>query len=210
MKFNVLYEGAFHFNGSKGSKKFIILSLLLSSCGLPYCHKVQLTEDDLSWINHYHENDTILYKSNHNNRDTLIVKRVGINNPRNTFILDTEGQNWIEGDNEYYGFAYVDMMLKHSPDTFHIGFEIERNDRNGKLIYGCIFCEWGWLNKKMDLVCVKIGRKYYKNCIRRDITQMEHNYGEQSSIGLKEVIWNKKLGLLQYSLENGEKFMIQK
>jgi hypothetical protein len=27
MKFNVLYEGAFHFNGSKGSKKFIILSL---------------------------------------------------------------------------------------------------------------------------------------------------------------------------------------
>jgi hypothetical protein len=40
-----------------GNIKYFILLLLLSSCGLSYCHKVQLTDDDLSWINHYHAND---------------------------------------------------------------------------------------------------------------------------------------------------------
>lgn len=127
---------------------FFILLLLPVGCGLPYCKKVKLTEDDLLWINHFKANDTIYYLSNQNHIDTVIVKDVQIYNPKNTFIFDTEGQNWLEGDNEFYGFATVELSLIHFTDTFFIRFEIERIAKLGALRSSCNFCEWSWMNKK--------------------------------------------------------------
>ena len=130
---------------------FFILLLLPVGCGLPYCKKVKLTEDDLLWINHFKANDTIYYLSNQNLIDTVIVKDVQIYNPKNTFIFDTEGQNWLEGDNEFYGFATVDLSLIHFTDTFLIRFEIERIAKLGALRSSCNFCEWSWINKKIHV-----------------------------------------------------------
>ena len=59
---------------------FFILLLLPVGCGLPYCKKVKLTEDDLLWINHFKANDTIYYLPNQNNIDTVIVQDVQIYN----------------------------------------------------------------------------------------------------------------------------------
>lgn len=101
--------------------------------------KVKLTEDDLLWINHFKANDTIYYLSNQNHIDTVIVKDVQIYNPKNTFIFDTEGQNWLEGDNEFYGFATVELSLIHFTDTFFIRFEIERIAKLGALRSSCNF-----------------------------------------------------------------------
>lgn len=61
------------------SKLFVFSFLvLLTSCGLPYVHKVQLTKDDLSWIDHYHDTDTLVFTSNMV-RSSVIndLKRIG-------------------------------------------------------------------------------------------------------------------------------------
>lgn len=187
---------------------FFILLLLPVGCGLPYCKKVKLTEDDLLWINHFKANDTIYYLSNQNNIDTVIVKDVQIYNPKNTFIFDTEGQNWLEGDNEFYGFATVELSLIHFTDTFFIRFEIERIAILGALRSSCNFCEWSWINKKIHVNAINIQGQCFKNCISMDIKKMERNKGDQPHIGLKSVIWDKEKGLIQYSLLNGISYTI--
>lgn len=187
---------------------FFILLLLPVGCGLPYCKKVKLTEDDLLWINHFKANDTIYYLSNQNLIDTVIVKDVQIYNPKNTFIFDTEGENWLEGDNEFYGFATVDLSLIHFTDTFLIRFEIERIAKLGALRSSCNFCEWCWINKKIHVNAINIQGQCFKNCISMDIKKMERNKGDQPHIGLKSVIWDKEKGLIQYSLLNGISYTI--
>ena len=188
----------------------LLMILLLSSCGLPYCHKVQLTEDDLKWINHYNVNDTKLFSSNKNSIDTIIVKDIQVRNPKNTNIFDTEGQNWMEGDNEYYGFAYVDMTLRHSADSFLISFEIKRIDKNGPLISSCNFCEWSWLKITMDIKPFILLNRKYEDCFCVDTNEMERNSGDQPIINLRNVVWNKNFGLLQYSLNDGSIYSIIK
>ena len=64
------------------NKLFVFSFLvLLTSCGLPYVHKVQLSKDDLSWIDHYHDTDTLVFTSN-KGVDTLTLISMRVSNPR--------------------------------------------------------------------------------------------------------------------------------
>lgn len=109
------------------NKLFVFSFLvLLTSCGLPYAHKVQLTKDDLSWIDHYHDTDTLVFTSN-KGVDTLTLISMRVSNPRNTFVFDPEGVRWYDGSHEFHGNAYVEMKLRHSGTSFVVGFYIRRN-----------------------------------------------------------------------------------
>ena len=185
----------------------IIFSLV--SCIIPYVHKVKLTDEDLSWITHYKINDSIYYVSNTDDTDTLIVKDIQIWNPKNTFPFDPEGHNWIEVGHEYDGIASVDMTLLHSTDTFFISFEVKRDDESGPLKSSCNFCEWSWISASMNPKTLEIKKHKYKDCISVDIKQMDRNEGDQPVIGLKQVIWSKDKGLLQYSLKNGISYTLK-
>jgi putative lipoprotein len=55
----------------------------------------------------------------------------------------------------------------------------------------------------MNPKTLEIKKQKYKDCISVDIKQMDRNEGDQPVIGLKQVIWDKNKGLLQYSLKNG-------
>lgn len=193
-------------------KKIVYLIIIFSlvSCILPYVHKVKLTDEDLCWITHYKINDSIYYVSNTDDTDTLIVKDIQIWNPKNTFPFDPEGHNWIEVGHEYDGIASVDMTLLHSTDTFLISFEVKRDEESGPLKSSCNFCEWSWIAIPMNPKTLEIRKRKYKDCISVDIKQMDRNEGDQPVIGLKQVIWNKDKGLLQYSLKNRVSYTLKK
>src|SRR5574344_493857 len=182
---------------------FMVIILLLASGILPYVHKVKLTNDDLKWINHYKVQERLYYISNQNDTDTLIVKDVEVWNPKNTFPFDPEGHNWIEVGHEYDGVADVTMDLLHSGDTFVVNFGIKRDDTGQPLLNSCNFCEWSWIRTRIQEKTVTILSRNFKGCISVDVSQMERNDGDQPVIGLRQVIWNKEVGLLQYSLKNG-------
>lgn len=192
------------------NKLYLFLILLLTSCGLPYCHKVQLTSDDLKWINHFNVHDTIFYQSNYNERDTLFVTVKDICNPRNTFILDTEGVNWIEGAHEFHGFVNVEMNLRHKGQNFLIFLKIMRIKTDEPLKGGLIFCEKNWPDQSIKETSFMFKRKKYNNCILINSTKMEANLGDQPIIGVKDIVWNKDFGLLQYSLDDSSIYYIVK
>ena len=101
---------------------------MLSSCGLPYCKKHQFTQEDLEWISAYNENDTILFRSE-NKTDTLIIESKEVYNPKNTFIFDCSGCNWILGDNEFYAIASIDFSLIHDSVKYNGGFTIRKIEK---------------------------------------------------------------------------------
>ena len=56
---------------------------------------------------------------------------------------------------------------------------------------------------------LEVRKRKYKDCISVDIKQMDRNEGDQPVIGLKQVIWSKDKGLLQYSLKNGVSYTLK-
>ncbi len=56
---------------------------------------------------------------------------------------------------------------------------------------------------------LEVRKRKYKDCICVDIRQMDRNEGDQPVIGLKQVIWSKDKGLLQYSLKNGVSYTLK-
>lgn len=183
---------------------YILLVLVLNSCGLPYCHKVQLTDDDLQWINNFTNNDTINYISNKNSVDTVIINKITICNPQNTFVLDTEGVNWLEGAHEFYGFADVEMILLHNLSQYNIAFRIKRISTNDTLRYSLWFGDKEYMGKKIREDKYIVNSIRYNDCILIDANKMCSNKINPQKINLKKIVWNKKKGLLQYTLQNDE------
>ena len=101
------------------------------------------------------------------------------------------------------------MSLLHSTDTFLISFEIKRNEENDPLTNSCNFCEWSWIAIPMNPKTLELRKRKYKDCISVDIKQMDRNKGDQPVIDLKQVIWSKDKGLLQYSLKNGNSYTLK-
>lgn len=186
------------------NKFYILLILVLNSCGLPYCHKVQLTDDDLQWINNFTNNDTIYYKSNKNSIDTVIINEKTICNPQNTFVLDTEGVNWLEGAHEFYGFADVEMTLLHNFSQYNIAFRINRISTNDTLRYSLWFGDKKYMGKKIKEAKYTANNIRYNDCILIDANRMCSSKTNPQKIDLKQIVWNKKKGLLRYTLQNDE------
>lgn len=107
----------------------LMLSILgvLSSCSLPYCKKIPFSKNDLSWMNPYLIGDTLIFANSENIEfDTVIVTRKIINNPSNTNILNLEGCNWMEGDNEYKANAEYEFVIHHSGKIYKGMFILEK------------------------------------------------------------------------------------
>lgn len=189
------------------NKFYILIFLVLNSCGLPYCHKVQLTDEDLQWISNFTNNDTIYYESNNNSIDTVIINEITICNPQNTFIFDTEGINWLEGDHEFYGFADVEMTLRHNLSQYNIAFRIKRNSINDTLRYSLWFGDKKYMSKNIREDEITINSIRYNDCILIDANRMSMSRINPQKINLKKIVWNKKKGLLLYTLQNNEVYI---
>lgn len=184
------------------NKLFVFSFLvLLTSCGLPYVHKVQLTKDDLSWIDHYHDTDTLVFTSN-KGVDTLTLISMRVSNPRNTFVFDPEGVRWYNGSHEFHGNAYVEMKLRHSGTSFVVGFYIRRNKNTDPLRYSIIFGEKSTSYENVQFSQYQIHGCKLDSCLVINSNNMNNNLGDQPHLEVKSIVWNKSLGLVQYELNH--------
>lgn len=184
------------------NKLFVFSFLvLLTSCGLPYVHKVQLTKDDLSWIDHYHDTDTLVFTSN-KGVDTLTLISMQVSNPRNTFVFDPEGVRWYNGSHEFHGNAYIEMKLRHSGTSFVVGFYIRRNKNTDPLRYSIIFGEKSTSYENVQFSQYQIHGCKLDSCLVINSNNMNNNLGDQPHLEVKSIVWNKSLGLVQYELNH--------
>lgn len=184
------------------NKLFVFSFLvLLTSCGLPYVHKVQLTKDDLSWIDHYHDTDTLVFTSN-KGVDTLTLISMRVSNPRNTFVFDPEDVRWYDGSHEFHGNAYVEMKLRHSGTSFVVGFYIRRNKNTDPLRYSIIFGEKSTSYENVQFSQYQIHGCKLDSCLVINSNNMNNNLGDQPHLEVKSIVWNKSLGLVQYELNH--------
>lgn len=167
---------------------------MLNSCGLPYCKKHQFTQEDLEWISAYNENDTILFRSE-NKTDTLIIESKEVYNPKNTFIFDCSGCNWIEGDNEFYAIASLDFILIHDGVKYDRGGFIIRKTKKDKPAYISLYI--GGLysdNENLEII---------NNTVTLDIKTNAHLGKHQPIMGIKEISYSKHEGITTYKMLDG-------
>ena len=93
-------------------KIFVFFLFALSSCGIPYCRKSHLSEEELKWVEVYNVKDTVMFY-NDNMCDTMIVSNKEIDNKSFISPFDLKSCNWLEGETEYNAIASVSFKIKH-------------------------------------------------------------------------------------------------
>jgi hypothetical protein len=184
--------------------------ILFSSCGLPYCKKTILSDDEIVWMNPYNVGDKVLFQSSDNRFDTLLITEKKLYNPSNHFIFDLCACNWVEGDNTAHANASYSLRLLNynkTDDSFLDGIFLIYKDNDNKKA-SISFSLSGLYSKDLavySFVNIKIKNKKIDDCIILDHRNSEIGEG-QSDIAVQSYIWSKHLGLVQYVLHSGDKF----
>ncbi len=204
----------------------IILCLLLPTCIGIYTDMSHLNEDELGWINCYAVGDTVLFKSNRNRYDTLIVLDKRISNSLNPFYYYTF--DYSPGP-DYNARASFEFKILNYPDSIKGYIQIEKLSQNDeikwKLQLGNRFSNSWDFEYGKDFRKIYTGEnplkpctiKYFNDTISACIVQNDStsyipspesypnlwNWGDK---GIEKFIISKDYGLLYYKFYSGEEF----
>lgn len=64
-----------------------IVAIGFVSCGLPYCKKTHLSDNELEWIASYYVSDTLLL-NDQQSTDTMIITAIQVSNKQYISIFD--------------------------------------------------------------------------------------------------------------------------
>ena len=194
------------------NKPFLILIfnsvLFFASCGLPYANKIKLSESDLEW-SPYKINDTIVFTCGIS-LDTMIITEVHINNPRNTFIFDTEGVNWLEGAHDYKGNVASEYILYHNGEIFEgVLFVLKKEKAEVPAVLEISFAGNYSDGKSIDSVYTKKIEEGQIKCLLFSSSEL-HKGKYQNFLNLKHVVWSKQHGLFEYEIDYEGKYVYVK
>ncbi len=182
------------------------LIILLAVFLLPVCvyHKLtHMNEGELRWMKCYSEGDSLLFASNMNNTDTLIVDSIEIHNSFNPFNSNPKIGS------EYEAVAYLNYHIIHNEYSMEGWFSIRKKEQKLPVEYSVMLCDrYAFDIKRQGLKDIVIGKEKFSDCII--FNESNSHYGKSQSMmcGVISLIWSKSRGLLQYSLENGEVFTL--
>lgn len=174
------------------------MPLLFISCVSKENYDNKMSDDDISWINHYYVGNTIYYESNRGNIDTMVVTELKIQYEKTKTLFDYDRSH-------YCTYANVRMELKHLGELKEIWFSIRRINAHEPLIGNMDFCGWDQPDLRSFVIdtrsCI-VNNKQYDNCLFMDTEDLLMTNTHGSIIDLKTVVWNKELGILQYTLKD--------
>ena len=174
------------------------MPLLFISCVSKENYDNKMSDDDISWINHYYVGNTIYYESNRGNIDTMVVTELKIQYEKTKTLFDYDRIH-------YCTYANARMELKHLGELKEIWFSIRRINAHEPLIGNMDFCGWDQPDLRSFVIettsCV-VNNKKYDNCLLLDTEDLLMRNNNESIIDLKTVVWNKELGVLQYTLKD--------
>ena len=188
-------------------KKIVYLSLfVMLGCGLPYANKTKLSESELDWFP-YEVGNTVLFTCGAS-IDTMIITETNINNPRNTFIFDTEGIDWIEGNHEYKGNASCKYKLFHNGTCYEgILFVLTKECANTPAYISISFA--GNYSKAISTDSTFTYTSDKLKCISFDTSEL-HRGTHQKVLDIRKIIWSKDYGLLEYFTNSDSIFTYDK
>ena len=179
----------------------VTIGLLLStSCVEKMTH---LSKKDKEWVNAYHEGDTVIYKSNKGNIDTMIVDEVVINDNWNPIANIGPGGNVSIGD------SHIRASLYHQGEVMKYHLWIARTDYFGPLRYEF------YLDSRISK---DVFSNYYPNIVlnNQNLTIDDNNselieaFKQVKGSNIKRARLDKEKGLLYYEFEDGERFTFYK
>ncbi len=189
-------------------KKIFLLAIIiiLNSCGK--CVETNLTKEEKVWFSIYEKGQTVIFKSNQGNLDTLIVSEK----------IDDHGNK----NCNYYGIGsiqpnimYIILKLKNCKNESNcdVGISVSKDQVDKKCFPG--FYAFGLYqngvlkNEDSKLQNFKIAAtdKIYNN-----VYQFEDgiNAKNVSLTIIKSFYWDKKEGLIRYDTSEGEIFELFK
>ena len=101
---------------------FLLCTFLMTSC--VYWGMYHFSDDDLVWLSPYDEGDTILFRSETDEMDTLIVNEKYVKDTYWPF-MENEARNVMEA----YGFLDIDLW--HDSQSFFSGISITKVKEGG-------------------------------------------------------------------------------
>lgn len=182
--------------------KIVLIFLFFLVQGCDPCIKVPLLENEKFWFSNYETGDKIIFKSQANDFDTLLITNKVINKPTgecNPLVSNFDKE-----------FVRVDYSMKK--DTFRVVndyfIQLSANERNKSLpILRLLNIECSSL--KSNLLKLKISEvnPNWKNVYtfnRNNCPYMNFN----GKFGIVEFEWDKNFGLVSYSNTHGEKWVL--
>lgn len=170
-----------------------------------------LSKKDKEWIEAYSEGDTIFYKSNKDNIDTMVVNRIDIKDNWIPFVTGTS-----PGCEMSIGSAIIYTTISHRGEAMKYNIWIARTDYFGPLTYDITLD---------NRVSKPIMHGHYPSIqlVDKNMTIDDTNskileindstleiYKREYGSNIKRARLDKEKGLLYYEFEDGERFTFYK
>lgn len=180
----------------KKSIIFFVCSILLScviSC--VYLKHTHMNNDDLRWLKSYNKGDTVLFHSNEDNIDTLIITNINIHNSLWPFVEN-------EASTEYIANGSYEYQLHHKGNTFDgILLLIKKEYENEPVILSFSFGGLYSDRIQFETTALSENGEIIDDCIIIN-KENSHEGKYQKLIGIKDFIWSRSQGLLEFSTKD--------
>jgi len=181
----------------------ILLCSIIISC-TPKCEKVYFTANDRNWFENYEINDKLIFKSNQNDFDTILITNKELIKPDGECILFAS---------DGYDREYARVEYEIQKDTFKLVqdyfVQIRANEENkdANPVLRLLNIEFSISNlpksKPSDL------NSDWKNVYRFNENNCPYT-NLNGMFGLTEFEWDKNFGLVTYKNNEGEKWILIK
>jgi hypothetical protein len=190
---------------NKGIALLILLSIVLYSCN---CVETHLTKDEKAWFSAYEKGQTIIFKSNLGNLDTIEI----------TKKLETHGNkncNWLEIGTIQNHIISTTFKAKVCRNESYCdgGISISKYDVDEKAfpsfsLFGLFFSKsYNKQELKTDSVKLNTTNKIYSQVYHFENGVNANGSGVNPP---KSFYWDKKEGLIKYETKDGEIFELLK
>ena len=177
---------------------FLLCAFLMTSC--VYWGMYHFSDDDLVWLSPYDEGDTILFRSETDEMDTLIVNEKYVKDTYWPF-MENEARNVMEA----YGFLDIDVI--HQMQLTRSSVSITKKDGDSlavliAFVHRVQECE----QSELRMEKIEIDGVFYSDaCLCKG-----KDFSSPNDIKSEYFIWSKSKGLLQYKYLNGDVYTFYK
>lgn len=181
----------------------LLLFSFFISCGLPYCIKHKLSDEDLKWMEAYSIGDTICFENNIFDVDTMIITHKELFNPSNTFIFDCRDCIWMEDSHDVNGYGLYEFSFTHDGKKYKEGFFLIRK-KHSKKPAGFGFCFLGNYNNEEINECgeyIFYNIPTDKSIVKISKSQYSHGGSDPYTL-VDEILWERDAGLIGYKIGN--------
>ena len=177
--------------------------MIMMSCFNTHCINLFFEKDETYWTDAYNKGDTIVFSSNRNNCDTIFI--VG-----KTSYKPNGNCNPVEVSNYDCESCVIDYTFKHDTITRKSDYLVQhvKENRGSAIpvlrVYGL---EYSGKTLKDTTIVLNTNVTKLNDCYS---FHKKDCYDGWSNYKLKTFVWSKKMGLVMFVGENGEKFEILK